>query len=121
MTRALSSEAQVTQLTNWVDAGGNLIASRPDPKLAGLLGLGASTGTLSNAYLRVDTTTGAGSGIVGETLGPLTSRWRIGPGTIHRVVTHVTEGGATQITSQQIDAAVSQHLERKLGAVPAKS
>jgi ATPase family associated with various cellular activities (AAA) len=57
---------------------------------------------------------------VGTTLGPLTSRWRIGPGTIHRVVTHVTEGGNTQITSQQIDAAVSQHLERKLGDVAEK-
>jgi ATPase family associated with various cellular activities (AAA) len=57
---------------------------------------------------------------VGDTLGPLTSRWRIGPGTIHRVVEHVTEGGNTQITSQQIDAAVSQHLERKLGDVAEK-
>jgi ATPase family associated with various cellular activities (AAA) len=57
---------------------------------------------------------------VGDTLGPLTSRWRIGAGTIHRVVEHVTEGGNTQISSQQIDAAVSQHLERKLGDVAEK-
>jgi hypothetical protein len=55
-----------------------------------------------------------------ETLGPLTSRWRIGPGTIHRVVEHVTEGGVTSITSAQIDQAVSQHLERKLGDVAEK-
>jgi hypothetical protein len=51
------------------------------------------------------------------TLGPLTSRWRIGPGTIHRVVAHVTEGGDTNVTGAQIDHAVSQHLERKLGDV----
>ena len=50
-------------------------------------------------------------------LGPLTTRWRIGAGTIHRVVDHVTEGGNTGITSEQIDRAVSQHLERKLGDV----
>ena len=56
----------------------------------------------------------------GDTLGPLTSRWRIGAGTIHRVVEHVTEGGNARITSQQIDAAVSQHLERKLGDVAEK-
>jgi hypothetical protein len=52
-----------------------------------------------------------------EALGPLTSRWRIGPGTIHRVVAHVTEGGRTAITSAEIDRGVSQHLERKLGDV----
>jgi len=55
-----------------------------------------------------------------ETLGPLTTRWRIGPGTIHRVVAHVTEGGTTNIASAQIDQAVSQHLERKLGDVAEK-
>src|SRR6185436_5293641 len=52
-----------------------------------------------------------------DTLGPLTSRWRIGAGTIHRVVSHVTEGENSEITSARIDAAVSQHLERKLGDV----
>ena len=30
---------QVTMFTNWVTAGGNLIAMRPDKQLAGLLGL----------------------------------------------------------------------------------
>ena len=33
------SAAQVTLFTNWVNAGGNLIAMRPDKQLAGLLGL----------------------------------------------------------------------------------
>ena len=31
--------AQVTMLSDWVNAGGNLIAMRPDKQLAGLLGL----------------------------------------------------------------------------------
>ena len=35
-----------TLLTNWVQAGGNLIAMRPDKKLAGLLGLTDAGGTL---------------------------------------------------------------------------
>jgi hypothetical protein len=51
-----------------------------------------------------------------ETLAPLAARWRIGPGTIHRVVEHVTET-TREITSMVIDQAVSQHLERRLGDV----
>ncbi|MEJ7601059.1 MAG: ATP-binding protein [Kofleriaceae bacterium] len=53
-------------------------------------------------------------------LAPLTARWRIGPGTIHRVVAHVTEGGVTELTTPVIDHAVSQHLERRLGDVAEK-
>ena len=37
--RCRSPPAQVTMLTDWVNAGGNLIAMRPDAQLAGLLGL----------------------------------------------------------------------------------
>jgi hypothetical protein len=59
---------QVTTLTNWVTAGGNLVAMRPDKKLAGLLGLGLSFGTRTNAYLKVNTSTAAGAGIVGSTI-----------------------------------------------------
>ena len=46
------SNGQVTTLTNWVNAGGNLIAMRPDKKLASLLGLVTASGNLSNAYMR---------------------------------------------------------------------
>ena len=65
--RGLSS-AQVSTYTNWVTSGGNLIAMRPDPQLAGLLGLSANTETLSEGYLKVDTTSRPGNGIVGETI-----------------------------------------------------
>ena len=37
--RRRCTAAQVTTFTNWVTAGGNLIAMRPDKQLAGLLGL----------------------------------------------------------------------------------
>ena len=33
------SPAQAATLASWVDGGGNLIAMRPDPDLAGLIGL----------------------------------------------------------------------------------
>jgi hypothetical protein len=60
------SAAQVTMLTDWVNAGGNLIALRPDQQLAGLLGLTGGTTTLANTYLKVDTSTGPGVGITDQ-------------------------------------------------------
>ena len=62
------SSTQVTMLTNWVNAGGNLIAMAPDPAIAGLLGITPLGTTLSNGYLLVDNTTQAGNGIVGQTI-----------------------------------------------------
>jgi hypothetical protein len=62
------SPARVTDLTNFVNAGGNLIAMRPDTGLASLLGIGPAAGSLSNAYLKVDTNTTAGKGITDQTI-----------------------------------------------------
>ena len=64
---ALTS-TQVTLFTNWVTNGGNLIAMRPDKKLAGLLGLTDLGTTLSEGYLLVDTASDPGAGIVGQTI-----------------------------------------------------
>ena len=47
--------SQVTMFTDWVDGGGNLIAMRPDKKLAGLLGPDDAGTTLAEGYLLVDT------------------------------------------------------------------
>ncbi len=55
-------------LADWVQAGGNLIAMRPDPRLAGLVGLTGPAGTLADRYLKVETGTAAGKGIVGSTI-----------------------------------------------------
>ena len=60
--------SQVTMLSDWVNAGGSLIAMRPDKKLASLLGLTAQAPTLSNAYLLVDTSGGPGVGIVDQSI-----------------------------------------------------
>ena len=60
--------SQVTTLTNWVNGGGKLIAMHPDKQLAGLLGLTALGTTRSNAYLQVNTASGPGVGITGQTI-----------------------------------------------------
>jgi FlgD Ig-like domain len=62
------TDAQVSQLTSWVQSGGNLIAMRPDPKLAPLLGLSAPSGILSEADLKVDTSSAPGAGITSSVL-----------------------------------------------------
>ncbi|MEI9808757.1 MAG: Ig-like domain-containing protein [Bacteroidota bacterium] len=47
--------AQVTLLTNWVNAGGTLIAFKPSALLTPLMGLAASSSTLTDKYLLVNT------------------------------------------------------------------
>jgi hypothetical protein len=59
---------KASMLAAWVQAGGTLIAMRPDASLAPLLGLTPTDATLANAYLAVDTTTAPGAGIVGDTI-----------------------------------------------------
>jgi hypothetical protein len=63
---ATLTAAQVTMFTNWVNAGGNLIAMRPDSQLLTLLGLTSAGSPLFNAYLVVDTSTSPGNGIVSQ-------------------------------------------------------
>jgi hypothetical protein len=57
------TDAEVTLLSSWVSGGGNLVAMRPDKKLAGLLGLTDAGGTRTNQYMKVDTGTSVGAGI----------------------------------------------------------
>ena len=60
--------AQVTLITNWVNAGGNLIVMAPDSSLASVLGITPSGTTLAGGYLQVDTSAAPGNGIVGDTM-----------------------------------------------------
>ncbi len=62
------TDTQVSLLTSWVTAGGNLIAMHPDKKLAGLLGVTDQASTISDAYMLIDTSTSPGSGITGQTM-----------------------------------------------------
>jgi WD40 repeat protein len=59
---------QAAFFSDWVTAGGNLVAMRPDAQLAGLLGITPVGGTLADAYLKVDTSRAPGTGIVGDTV-----------------------------------------------------
>ncbi len=58
----------VTELTTWVNAGGTLVALRPDAQLASLLGISPTGITLSDKYLLINTTSGPGVGLVNETI-----------------------------------------------------
>ncbi|MPZ93375.1 MAG: DUF4082 domain-containing protein [Propionibacteriales bacterium] len=62
------TSSQVTTLTNWVNAGGNLIAMRPSSNLTSLLGLIQLSGTTSNGYLAVNAATQPGAGITTATM-----------------------------------------------------
>jgi hypothetical protein len=83
---------QVTMFSNWVTAGGNLIAMRPDKNLAGLLGLTDGASTISNAYLLVNTTSAPGAGIVGQTM------------QFHGSADRYTLNGATSVATLYSDA-----------------
>ena len=60
--------SQVTMLTDWVNAGGNLIAMDPGQELSSLLGISTVGSSLSNAYIRIDNLTRVGNGIYGGTM-----------------------------------------------------
>ena len=60
--------AQSTLFTDWVNAGGTLIAFHPDPQLSTLMGITPTGGTLSDKYLLVNTSAGPGVGIVNQTI-----------------------------------------------------
>ena len=60
--------AQVTLFTDWVTAGGNLVAFRPTAALGALLGLSGPASAVTERYIKVDTTQTPGAGITGETM-----------------------------------------------------
>lgn len=62
------SAAQATLFSDWVTAGGTFIAFKPATTLSTLLGITPATGSLANQYLLVNTASGAGKGIVNETI-----------------------------------------------------
>ncbi len=87
--------AQAAMLADWALAGGQLVAMRPDPDLAGLLGLAGPSGTLSDAYLQIDTAQAPGAGLVGETI------------QFHGSADRWTLAGATALATLYSDAATA--------------
>jgi hypothetical protein len=62
------SASNVTMLSDWVNNGGTLIAFKPDPQLASLMGLTPAAGSpLANKYLLVSNS-GPGAGIVNQSI-----------------------------------------------------
>jgi hypothetical protein len=59
---------QVSFIEEWLEQGGNLIAMRPHGELAALAGLQQSLSTIGDGYLRFDTSTPPGQGLVAETI-----------------------------------------------------
>ena len=87
------TDDQATLFTDWVTAGGHLIAMRPDKRLAGLLGLSDAGATFSDAYLQVNTASGPGAGIVSQTI------------QYHGTADFYTLDGATSVAMIYFDAA----------------
>ena len=87
--------AQVTTLSDWVTGGGNLIAMRPDKKLASLLGLTDAGTSLAEGYLLVNTATAPGAGIVGQTM------------QFHGTADRYTVSGATSVATLYSTASAS--------------
>ena len=62
------SAGQVSTFSNWVNAGGNLIAMDPDAQLASLLGITVTAGAVSNGYVLPDSAHPITKGIAATTL-----------------------------------------------------
>ncbi|HEX8762515.1 MAG TPA: Ig-like domain-containing protein, partial [Candidatus Saccharimonadales bacterium] len=89
------SQSQADMFSTWVSSGGNLVAMRPDKKLATLLGLTDASSTRSNQYMLVDTGSGPGVGIVNETI------------QFKGTADNYTLNGATAVASFYSDASTS--------------
>ncbi|MEV8096110.1 Ig-like domain-containing protein [Kitasatospora sp. NPDC085879] len=87
--------AQVSMFTTWTNGGGRLVAMRPDKQLAGLLGLTATTGTLADAYLKIDTSAAPGAGLTADTMG------------FHGTADRWTLNGATAVAALYDDATTA--------------
>jgi hypothetical protein len=92
--RMALTDAQVAMFSDWVQAGGNLVAMRPDKKLAGLLGLADAGGTLADGYL-LPAPWGPGLGITQRTM------------QFHDAADLYTPAGATTIATLYANAATA--------------
>ena len=62
------TDLQKELLSNFVKAGGNLIAFRPDKKLGDIFGITDKNGSIAEGYLKIDVSGGIGKGLVSETI-----------------------------------------------------
>ncbi len=62
------TESQKEMLSNYVKAGGDLIAFRPDKRLGEIFGINDENGSIAEAYLKIDVSDDIGKGLVSETI-----------------------------------------------------
>jgi len=89
------TSGDVTMLSDWVNAGGTLIAMRPDAQLAGLLGVTPAGGTVSDGYLLINVASGPGTGLVNATI------------QFHGTADRYNLSGATSIATLYTDAVTA--------------
>ncbi len=87
--------SQVTMLSDWVNAGGTLIALRPHALLSPLLGITSAGGNLSDKYLLFNTGSGPGAGLVNQTI------------QFHGTADHYTLNGAAALAMLYSDATTA--------------
>jgi hypothetical protein len=95
LPEAVLTQPQADMFSDWVNAGGNLIAMRPDSKLAGLLGLTAAGTTRTNQYMLINTSSGPGQGLVSESI------------QYKGVADNYTLSGATSLATYYSDASTA--------------
>ena len=109
--------------SNWVTGGGRLIAMRPDKKLASLLGVSAQTGTLADAYLRIDTSKAPGAGLVDDTIqfhGTSDQYLAVEAGTVatlHSDATHPTSLSRGDVESGRVVGRAGSGVHLRPGAI----
>lgn len=89
------TQPQADMLGAWVTAGGNIVAMRPDKKLASLLGLTDASSTRTNQYMLVNTASAPGTGIVNESI------------QFKGIADNYTLSGATSVATLYSDASTS--------------
>lgn len=89
------TQPQADMFSTWVNSGGNLVAMRPDKKLAGLLGLTDAGTTRANQYMQINTGSAPGAGITSSTM------------QFHGTADNYTLNGATAIATLFSDASTS--------------
>ncbi len=62
------SDNQINLYSSYVEGGGRLISFRPDPRLAFLFGLTYTGNTIKEGYIKINTTSEIGKGLVSQTI-----------------------------------------------------
>ncbi|MCL2771875.1 MAG: InlB B-repeat-containing protein [Oscillospiraceae bacterium] len=68
LTETSVTSEQSAMLEQYVNDGGNLIGIQPDAQLYNLFGISGTSGAVSEGYIKIDTSTEIGRGLISETM-----------------------------------------------------